>query len=335
MLWPRLARASTARTTTPARTSRALAPFTLALLLLVWTAYAILGYALIAWHFAGIRAAAPSFGDAIYFSGTSLTTVGFGDIVGQTAGPRTISIFAAVTGLASSRSRRRIFRALRIVSVARTFVVTVSARAGSPASGVNLLAIAGIPKPRRSQRPDERRPAWAASLGEPYDFSIDWRTFIRATPNSNFVGRYARARCSDASAPADDHGRDQMRPSAALLQYRPARLERTSNDTSASTVRNTARSSARIRSRLRPIASGRVYAKHRDERRGAFKALRSSYAGNVDALAHYFEIPPLQWIGDRSSISRDRTTQRCQRLTDVFSGGTATERMQDRAVRDR
>jgi hypothetical protein len=40
----------------------------------------------------------------------------------------------------------------------------------------------------------------------------------------------------------------------------------------------------------------------RDEAWKKFAALRSTYAGHLNALAHFFRIPPLQWIGDRSSI---------------------------------
>jgi hypothetical protein len=41
----------------------------------------------------------------------------------------------------------------------------------------------------------------------------------------------------------------------------------------------------------------------RDEAWSRFSGLRSSYATQLNALAQFFEIPPLQWIGDRSSIA--------------------------------
>jgi FAD/FMN-containing dehydrogenase len=41
----------------------------------------------------------------------------------------------------------------------------------------------------------------------------------------------------------------------------------------------------------------------RNEAWQRFAGLRSSYAASLGELARFFEIPPLQWIGDRSAIA--------------------------------
>ncbi len=80
----------------------------------------------------------------LYFAGTSLLTIGFGDIVGRTALPRFVSVLAALAGLSLlSILTAFLFAIFGSFQLRETFVVTAAARAGSPPSGVNLLAIAG------------------------------------------------------------------------------------------------------------------------------------------------------------------------------------------------
>jgi hypothetical protein len=43
--------------------------------------------------------------------------------------------------------------------------------------------------------------------------------------------------------------------------------------------------------------------RNRDEAWDRFSGLRSGYAGRLNELAAFFQIPPLQWIGDRSMIT--------------------------------
>ena len=75
------------------------APFTLVLLLLVWTACAILGYGLLAWVFRdGFVPPLHSFGEALYFAGTSLTTIGFGDITPVSLQARYAAVAEGIMG---------------------------------------------------------------------------------------------------------------------------------------------------------------------------------------------------------------------------------------------
>ena len=80
----------------------------------------------------------------LYFAGSSLLTIGFGDVVGRTAAPRLVSVLAALAGLSLlSMSTAFLFAIFGSFQQRETFVVTVAARAGTPPSGVNLLCIAG------------------------------------------------------------------------------------------------------------------------------------------------------------------------------------------------
>ena len=103
LLW-RLARATPARVRPHAR--RASGPLSLVLTSATWYAGLLVGFALL--YLPGVDALSyspdTSFGrvgllEALYLSGTSLTTVGFGDVVGATGAVRLLTVVEAASGL--------------------------------------------------------------------------------------------------------------------------------------------------------------------------------------------------------------------------------------------
>ena len=137
-----------------------------------------------------------------------------------------LSIFAAITGLALLSITTAYFFALFGSFQSREqFVVTVGARAGSPASGVNLLAIAGIfGNGGRSQRADARRAA-LGRIGDGEPSRVSDAGVFSFEPRVRIVGRNARHAARRVGT-ADDHRRYQMRPSPDLFQYRATRRTR-------------------------------------------------------------------------------------------------------------
>lgn len=77
-------------------------PLTLLLLLVVWVFLLIVAYALLLWGLAsplaGVRDATPNFGTDLYFSGTTLLTLGLGDILPQDGAARAVTVFEVGTG---------------------------------------------------------------------------------------------------------------------------------------------------------------------------------------------------------------------------------------------
>ena len=120
------------------------APLMLVSLIGFWVALSIFGFALVLWGMrGGIAPSHTSFATMLYFAGTSLLTIGFGDIVGRSALPRLVSVLAALAGLSFlSIQTAFLFAIFGSFQQRETFVVMVAARAGAPPSGVNLLAIA-------------------------------------------------------------------------------------------------------------------------------------------------------------------------------------------------
>jgi Ion channel len=280
------------------------APLALVLLLLAWTGCAILGFATMAWGWRGdFTPALRSYGEALYFAGTSLTTLGFGDIVGRTSGPRFLAVSAAITGLAIlSITTTYFFSLFGAFQTRENFVVTTGARAGSPASGVNLLTIAKYSDTQddlNTMMADAQR--WAASLMESHLAYPTLAYFRSSHEHESWVGTLGTL--LDAAAllmTTIDMRCGQARIFFNIGRHAARDLEH---------YFNLKREAPRIERSEFDHACDRLTAagytlRDRDEAWNRFKALRTSYAGNIDALAHYFKIPPLQWIGDRSSIIR-------------------------------
>src|SRR4029077_6529622 len=79
------------------------APFGVISLLTLWEAFLIAGFALMLFGLQNdVKPPLSTLGDALYFAGTSFTTIGFGDFVGTTALSRALSLSAGATGLGTT-----------------------------------------------------------------------------------------------------------------------------------------------------------------------------------------------------------------------------------------
>lgn len=148
---------------------RMFAPY-LVVLLLYWAAGLVLGYGIVLYALrAGVR---PTlyFGTGLYLSAVSLLTLGFGDIIPTSGLARLVVIIEAGTGLSLfALTITFLFGLFGEFQRREISVITLSARAGAPPSGVALLqAYAGDQMVDRLARPSgggkiraERLPQWA------------------------------------------------------------------------------------------------------------------------------------------------------------------------------
>jgi hypothetical protein len=281
------------------------APFMLIALIGFWVTLLIFGFALILWGARdGIVPRNASFATMLYFAGTSLLTIGFGDVVARAALPRLVSVLAALGGLALlSITTAYLFAIFGSFQQREAFVVTTAARAGAPPSGVNLLAIAGytcthndlpalmIAAQRWAAavmeshlaypvlaffRSSHDEQSWVGTLGTLLDAATLTMTAIDGVPDGQArifynVGRHA--------------ARDLSRYFRVDDAEESVEIERSEFDHACDRL---AMAGYRLRDR--------------NEAWTRFSNLRSGYAGRLNGLARFFEIPPLQWIGDRSTI---------------------------------
>ena len=282
------------------------APGMLIALLALWGILLIVGYGTILWGLrGGLTPAIHSYFDALYFAGTSLTTIGFGDISGRTPGTRLFSIAAGATGLLLfSTLTAYLFALFGSFQARETFVVMVGARAGAPPSGVSLLCIAGYSQTTgdldrvlfegqrwTSQlmeshlaypvlayfRSSHDYQSWIGTLGTLLDAATLTITTIDGSDGQARIffniGRHATHDLTNYIMVP----RDPVSPGIERAEFDLA-CER--------------------------LAHAGFKLRDRDEAWNRFSSMRSDYAPHLNSLARFFEIPPLQWIGDRSPVGK-------------------------------
>ncbi|MBV8530074.1 MAG: two pore domain potassium channel family protein [Candidatus Eremiobacteraeota bacterium] len=282
------------------------APFMLVAMIGVWVGLLILGFGLSFWAMrGGITPAHSSFGTILYFAGTTLLTIGFGDVVGHGTGPRIASVLAALAGLSFlSILTAFLFAIFGSFQQRETFVVTVAARAGTPPSGVNLLAIAGYSLTRDDLSPlmiDAQR--WAAAVMESH-LAYPMLAFFRSShDDQSWIGTLGTLLDAATLMMTTIEG---VRDGQARIFYNVGR--HATRDLSKYFRVGAGEQSVGIERIEFDHACDRLAAagyalRERNEAWMRFSGLRSSYAPHLNVMAGFFQIPPLQWIGDRSIIA--------------------------------
>jgi Ion channel len=264
----------------------------------------VLGFGFI---FYGLRSELrPPVGDfptALYFAGTSVLTIGFGDIVASSGMGRVLALVAGGTGLGTiALAISFLFSLYGSFQRREILVVTLDARAGAPPSGVTLLEtmakydITGD-LPRifgdwekwgaevldshlaypviayfRSSHDNE---SWISALGAVLDASTLLLTTIVDGPRGPAKMMFAMG-----THLVEDLGRFFRMPGDHDVG-----VERYEFD--------------QARERLSSAGWSLIGA---EESWLAFSRLRMQYASQLNSMAKWFAAPPTQWIGDRSVV---------------------------------
>lgn len=280
------------------------APLLLMSLLGTWIVGLLLGYGLVflGMH-AQIRPAPDDLLAAMYFAGTSLLTVGFGDVVALDTPARAVSIVAATTGLGVvALSISFIFSLFASFQRREALVVTLDQRAGAPPSGVRLLETMA-----REGMGDDIAPLfrdWERWAGEVLDTHVSYPilAYFRSThDNESWIGALgamldaatlvattlangptgqARMLCG-----AGAHLVEDLTNFFRLPHEHEVGVEREEFD------------EARAR-----LAAAGYATRDSDAAWSDFADVRASYASSLNALAQHWATPPSQWIGDRSYL---------------------------------
>jgi hypothetical protein len=283
------------------------APYSAAALLVYWAMGLILGYGIILHSLRSQISPPVSFGSALYFSAVSLLTVGFGDIIPVGGLARLVVTIEAATGLS--------LIALMITFLFSLFgefqrrevsVVTLSAYAGAPPSGLTLLQayasdgmVADLPRLFANWE------LWSANVLESH-LSYPILAFFRSThDNQSWVS--ALGAMLDAATlvlttlegvprgPARGMRNVGVHLVEDLAQYFHL------DDQDETYVEQAEFNEAHGQLRLAGFQV--VEAQLAWE---AFSKLRAEYAGELNAMARQWLTPPAQWIGDRSVVAHHR-----------------------------
>ncbi len=279
------------------------APLMLVVFLIVWVAGLVFGYGLLFDALAGQVRPRPGFGAALYFAGTSLLTIGYGDFVPLTGAARFLALAAGASGFGTvAVVTAFLFSLFGAFSRREVFVILFGARAGAPPSGVTLLetyARLGM----RADLPDifKEGQHWAADVLEshlaypilayfrsPHDYE-SWVGALGAVLDaSTLLLTAVRNESFGHARLMNDIGRhlthDLGRYFALDVRYAVG-VERSEFDTA--------------RERLRDAGFDVIDG---DSAWEAFATLRRFYAAPLDAMTRYWRIPPAQWVGDRSTL---------------------------------
>ncbi|HVS06782.1 MAG TPA: ion channel [Candidatus Dormibacteraeota bacterium] len=278
------------------------APRILIGLLLVWILSLIIGFGLMLYALrTQTRPPLESLPVAMYFAGTSLLTIGYGDIVAHTWLARLVSITAAVAGLGLiALAISFIFSLYASFQRREVLVVTLDARAGAPPSGVSLLEASSklglkddlsrifiewekwaaevldshMAYPLLAYfRSSHDNESWISALGAVLDAATLVLTTVVDVPRGPAQMMYAMGR----------HTVEDLARFFAITRDHQPGVERYEFD----------------EARQRLAKFGYTLAPP-DDSWAAFAKLRSEYAGALNDMAKWFAAPPTQWIGDRS-----------------------------------
>ncbi|MDQ6932348.1 MAG: potassium channel family protein [Candidatus Eremiobacteraeota bacterium] len=282
------------------------APFMMIVLFAAWALTLIVGYGLILYAMrTQLHPQTVSFFGALYFAGTSFLTIGFGDITGASGLSRLVSLLAGASGLSVvAVVTAFLFSVFGAFQRREVFVVLVGARAGAPPTGVGLLSIhayAGIlddlPALFRQGQ------AWTAEVLESH-LAYPMLSFFRSSHDyESWVGTLGALLDASALLLTTVEG---MHGQAGIM-YEVGRHLTHDFVNYYGLAKGTEVGVERSEFNLaRERLAGAAF-KLRDEETAwrLFSDLRSTYASGLNAMALFWHIPPVQWVGDRSLIRAD------------------------------
>lgn len=288
------------------------APFNLVLVLVVWVASLVLGWGLFFYGIhAQLRPVDMPFAASLYYAGASLLTIGYGDIVATSVFARMMSLVAAISGLGTvAVVTSFLFATFGSFQTREQFVVTFSSRAGFPPSGVGLLLVhahAGL-RDDLAQVLREGQ-SWTAHVMETH-LAYPMLVYFRSSHDyQSWVGTLGALLDASALVLSAFGGATAVHGQAQIMYAIGSHLARDFT------------SYFNLEEDALPLSGPGI---DRAEFDGAYEALqeagftlvdaqtawtefsrlRAAYALPLNELARWLEIPPIQWVGDRSLLAQ-------------------------------
>jgi hypothetical protein len=286
------------------RVLAAAAPFFFFVLLIGWVSLALLGYALILWSPAfvhGMGSGDGSFADAIYHSGTSLFTLGFGGGV-ATGWTRAIAVLGGATGLGLFAVVIAYLPVLyQAFNRREVGVLLLDTRAGSPPSGPELLhrmGSAGVASTLPQLFAEWER--WVADVLETH-MSYPLLVLFRS-PHDYTSWVTSLGSVLDAATLLLTSVEDEPEERAKLLYGTGVHAVEDLFYYLRLTERETVIGRDEFEDVLRDMKEDGFSVRPVDDAFDRFTQKRAKYAPRLDAIAVLLAAPPGQWIGDRSFL---------------------------------
>jgi hypothetical protein len=283
------------------------APLLLVSLMIFWIVALTLGFGLIFFALRGqLKPSPESYWQAVYYAGTSLFTLGYGDITAQRGFARAFSLAAAGLGLGTfAIVTAFLFSLFAAFQRRESFIVTMRERTGAPPSGVDFLErhvdlemlddlsatfrraeewIADIMETHLAYpvlsyfRSTHDHQSWVGTIGALLDAStlVITTVDIGSVGQAKMLSRLGRHLVNDYSF---YYGFDENLTGAPGIER---------SEFTAVYERLQAKGL-----RMREFETAWI----------EFAALRGTYALPLNGMAQWWRIPPALWIGDRSIIS--------------------------------
>ncbi|HEY8648776.1 MAG TPA: potassium channel family protein [Candidatus Limnocylindria bacterium] len=285
------------------------APAVVMTLLGLWIALLIVGFSGILLALGdGVAPRLTDLGAAMYFAAISMLTIGYGDYVPIAFGSRLVAVAAGAVGLGIvALTITYLFSLYANFQRREVAIVTLDARAGAPPSGLTLLeTCAGFGSEGELEEIFELWERWAAEVLESH-LAYPILLFFRSTHDHeswvSAIGAILDATTLLLTA-IEGGPRGQARATRALGAHlvedigRSFRfMDRRSDDRGPGIER-----AEFDDARARLGAAGYVLVGDAEAAWAAFARSRAEYADALNALARYLDVPPAQWIGDRSYV---------------------------------
>jgi hypothetical protein len=279
------------------------APAAVLFILITWMALLVFGFGLLLYSLREGLYPTPDLGSALYYAGTSVLTIGFGDITATHGLARVASVVAGGLGLGVvALGITYLFSLYASFQRREILVVRLEARAGAPPSGVALLEAYGPPALRPGLAPFLLEwEAWAAEVLDTHVAYPILPYFRSSHDNVSWVS--ALGAVLDASALilttiADGpHGEAHMVQRVGghfvedLANFFGWQLE------PIPLVDRSEFDAARER-----LSAAGWHLLDADESWDRFVSVRSEYATRLNSMALYWVTPPSLWIGDRGAM---------------------------------
>jgi hypothetical protein len=280
------------------------APFFFFVLLVGWVSLALFSYALILWSPAFIHGMGDgdgSFADALYHSGTSLFTLGFGGGV-ATGWTRAIAVLGGATGLGLFAVVIAYLPVLyQAFNRREVGVLLLDTRAGSPPSGPELLHRMGSAS-LASSLPElfaewER---WVADVLETH-MSYPMLALFRS-PHDNTSWVTSLGAVLDAATLLLTSVEDAPDERAKLMYGTGVHAVEDLFYYLRLSDRETVIGRDEFEDVIRDMKEDGFSVRPVDDAFARFTEKRAKYAPRLDAIAVLLAAPPAQWIGDRSFL---------------------------------